>query len=116
METENWRPQLPFPQIQGIFLAVRTPSDVRILARPSWWTPGRLLMIIAALAVALLVLLLRNILQARLARVRLDERTRLAVELHDTIAQNLTGASFEINAGERLVPTDSGAALKKHLL
>lgn len=112
METENWRPQLPFPQIQGIFLAVRTPSDVRILARPSWWTPGRLLMIIAALAVALLVLLLRNILQARLARVRLDERTRLAVELHDTIAQNLTGASFEINAGERLVPTDSGAALK----
>ena len=55
-------------------------------------------------------------LQARLARVRLDERTRLAVELHDTIAQNLTGASFEINAGERLVPTDSGAALKKHLL
>ena len=112
METENWRPQLPFPQIKGIFLVVRTPDDVRVLSRPPWWTPARLLTIIAVLAAALLALLLRNVLQTRLARVRLDERTRLAVELHDTIAQNLTGASFEINAGERLVSTDANASLK----
>ena len=112
METENWRPQLPFPQIKGIFLVVRTPNDVRVLARPSRWTPARLLTIIAVLAAAFLVLLLRNILQSRLARVRLDERTRLAVELHDTIAQNLTGASFEINAAERLAPTGADASLK----
>ena len=41
-----------------------------------------------------------------------EERTRLAVELHDTIAQNLTGASFEINAAERLMPTDADESLK----
>ena len=28
-----------------------------------------------------------------------EERTRLAVELHDTLAQNLTGVSMEIEAG-----------------
>lgn len=111
METENWRPQLPFPQIKGFFLVVRTPEDVRILSRPSWWTPGKLLTVIVLLFVVLLAVLLRNILQSRLSRVRLDERTRLAVELHDTIAQNLTGASFEINAAERLVPTDAAASL-----
>lgn len=111
METENWRPQLPFPQIKGFFLVVRTMDDVRILSRPSWWTPGKLLAVIVLLFVVLLAVLLRNILQSRLARARLDERTRLAVELHDTIAQNLTGASFEINAAERLVPTDASASL-----
>ena len=52
METENWRPQLPFPQIKGPFLVIRTPEDVRILSRPSWWTPGRLLAVIAILLVA----------------------------------------------------------------
>ena len=111
METENWRPQLPFPQIKGFFLVVRTADDIRILSRPPWWTPGKLLAVIILLCVALLAVLLRNILQSRLSRVRLDERTRLAVELHDTIAQNLTGASFEINAAERLVPTDGAASL-----
>ena len=49
---------------------------------------------------------------AAFSRVRLDERTRLAVELHDTIAQNLTGASFEINAAERLAPNGADASLK----
>ena len=111
METENWRPQLPFPQIKGLFLVVRRPEDVLILSRPSWWTPGKLLAVIVLLFITLLAVLLRNILQSRLARVRLDERTRLAVELHDTIAQNLTGASFEINAAERLVPTDAASSL-----
>lgn len=128
METENWRPQLPFPQIKGFFLVVRTVDDVRILSRPSWWTPSRLLLVIVALLAALMVFIAwnrilqriverrsRQLYREQIARERselqTEERTRLAVELHDTIAQNLTGASFEINAAERLVPTDANASL-----
>ena len=128
METENWRPQLPFPQIKGFFLVVRTADDVRILSRPSWWTPSQLLLVIVTLLAALVAFIVwnrilqriierrsRQLYREQIARERselqTEERTRLAVELHDTIAQNLTGASFEINAAERLVPTDANASL-----
>ena len=129
METENWRPQLAFPQIKRFFLAIRTVDDVRVLSRPSRLTPARLLLVIAALLAALAVFavwnrILKRIVEQRsrelsreqVIRERSDmqkeERTRLAVELHDTIAQNLTGASFEINAAERLMPTDADGSLK----
>ena len=129
METENWRPQLPFPQIKRFFLVIRTMDDVRILSHPSRLTPARLLLIIAALLAALAVFAVWNRILKRIVELRSrelsreqivrersemqkEERTRLAVELHDTIAQNLTGASFEINAAERLVPTDADGSLK----
>ena len=45
----------------------------------------------------------RELFQEQIERVeadlRTEERTRLAVELHDTLAQNLTGVSMEIEAG-----------------
>ena len=129
METENWRPQLAFPQIKRFFLAIRTVDDVCVLSCPSRLTPARLLLVIAALLAALAVFavwnrILKRIVEQRsrelsreqVIRERSDmqkeERTRLAVELHDTIAQNLTGASFEINAAERLMPTDADESLK----
>ena len=119
MDLENWRPNAVFPKIKGIFLAVRTPGDIRIIARPSWWTPARLLIVIAAmLAVILAVLVwnhaLRTLAERRgreltaetvsrvASELKVRERTRLAVELHDSIAQNLTGAIMEIRTGLRL--------------
>ena len=44
--------------------------------------------------------------------MRVDERTRLAVELHDSISQNLTGASFQIDAAESMMSEDPGRAAK----
>ena len=129
METENWRPQLPFPQIKRFFLAIRTVDDVRVISRPSRLTPTRLLLVIAALLAALAVFAVWNRILKRIVELRSrelsreqvirersdmqkEERTRLAVELHDTIAQNLTGASFEINAAERLALSDTDKSLK----
>ena len=46
--------------------------------------------------------------------LRVGERTSLAVELHDTIAQNLTGVALEINAANKLIDSDLSSA-HRHL-
>ena len=113
IETENWRPNAPFPHVDGVALVVRTPEDVRVLSRPPWWTPKRLLAVIGALIAALAGIFLWNRSLNRLAErrgrelseesvahiaadLKVGERTRLAIELHDALSQNLTGVSLEI--------------------
>jgi len=117
MDTEGWQANAAFPQIRGFFLVARTPGDIRILARPTWWTARRLVAAIGALLAALAAILAWNIalrraaarrgralFQEQIGRVaadlRTEERTRLAVELHDSLAQNLTGVSMELEAGQ----------------
>ena len=131
VETENWRSNSPFPHTTGITLIIRRPADIRILAYPPWWTPPRLIAVIGTLVVFLLGIIIWNFVLKRLvdrrsrqlfkeqiartsSELRIDERTRLAVELHDSIAQNLTGISFEIDAADRLADTDL-AKMRKHL-
>ena len=119
METDNWRPNAPFPTIRGFAIVVRTPADITILKRPSWWTPARLSIGLAALFVFLIGSLAWNALLKRLAErrgrelaqsaiakaesdLKVYERTRLAVELHDSISQYLTGISLAIRAAVKL--------------
>ena len=117
METDNWRPNLPFPAIRGFFVVVRRPSDIAVLSRPSWWTPPRLAAVVGVLLLVLLGSLVWNAALKRKSErrgrelaataiakaesdLKIDERTRLAVELHDTISQNLTGISLAIRAAD----------------
>ena len=119
MDSENWRQNSVFPQLKNVFLVVRTSNDVRVLSRPSWWTPARLLVVIIAMLVLILAIVIwnwslhtlaerrgRELTEEIVSRVeselKVSERTRLAVELHDTIAQYLTGAIMEIRTGVRL--------------
>ena len=119
MDSENWRQNQVFPQLKSVFLVIRKPDDVRILSRPPWWTPGRLMVVLAVLlAVILAVAIWNRSLHALAERrgreltketishveseLKVSERTRLAVELHDTLAQYLTGAIMEIRTGVRL--------------
>ena len=111
MNVENRRPQDAFPRIRGISIVITDPDAIRVLRRPPWWTPARLLVVIAVLFALVVVLFIRNRIQRRISSVRIRERTRLAVELHDTIAQNLTGASFEINTAEQTLRADADASL-----
>ena len=112
MDIENCSSLIHVPRINGFFIVLSDPRDIRILAHPPWWTLRRLMIVVAALAALLVYLLLRSGLLKKLSRLKLAERMRLAVELHDTIAQNLTGISFEINAVEQLVQTDMNAAIR----
>lgn len=102
MDVETWRPQAPFPHVKGFAIVVRTPADICVLARPPWWTPQRLLAVIGLLALALGGVLLRNRILKRIAETKLRERTRLAVELHDAVSQNLTAVALEVNAADAL--------------
>ena len=117
METENWRSDAPFPRITGMALIMRSPADLKILSRPPWWTPLRFSVVIGALLVILSGIFIWNRMLNRLverrsrallkeqaahdgADLKVEERTRLAVELHDTLAQNLTGISLQIDAAQ----------------
>ena len=122
LETDNWRPNALFPPANRYRIVVRTPSELRILASPPWWTPGRLLIVIgilaAALALTLAWLAIRWRLNALVAKTRTDarvmERTRLAVELHDSIAQNLTGVAMEIRSAKR-AKSANPSGMDRHL-
>ncbi|MBO6167015.1 MAG: sensor histidine kinase [Kiritimatiellae bacterium] len=104
------------------------PSEDDVLAiiaqKSSWWTRERIAIAIAAAAALLLLTLAwslslrvlvnrrgRELLREKAAHLdstlRIDERTRLAVELHDSVAQNLSGVSLQVDAAlrnERLNP------------
>ena len=118
MEAEKWRPNATLQNIRGFVLAINGEDDILVLSRPSWWTPARLFIIIGALLLVLFAVLVWNaslrILAERRGRalfraqidkvsseLRIAERTRLAVELHDALSQNLTGVSMEIEAAAR---------------
>lgn len=131
MNVERWHPHDIFPRIRGFSLAIRSPKDVQIIARPPWWTPARLFTTIGILLSLLVGIIVWNILLYRVAERRGQalanekvavlesefktyERTRLAVELHDSIAQSLIGAAMEIKAVERFADSDPAVA-KSHL-
>jgi signal transduction histidine kinase len=118
METEVWSVHTPFPHIEACFIVVCGPDDVHVLKRPPWWTVGKLAGIVFSLLSVLTAFVVWNRMLQRLvdkkgrqlfkeqiasasSNLRFEERTRLAVELHDSLSQNLTGISMQIDAAER---------------
>jgi len=88
--TEN---RLPFA------LIVRSPDDVEVLAGPPWWTGEHLvLMAIGMLTVGFLIHLLYSHADERRRAAVLQERERLAHEMHDTLAQSFAGLEFKLRA------------------
>ena len=131
LEVDNWRPSAIFPQIKEVFVVATSPDAITVLARPSWWTAGRSLTVIALLLAAMFAIVawnrsLKSLAERRgreltaetishvATEMKVRERTRLAVELHDSIAQNLTGAIMEIRTGLRLGENVSGET-REHL-
>lgn len=97
-------------KVKGLALIVRTPGDIALLSRPPWWTTTKLLVLIAILLLALVVVAVRNRILRHLARLKISERTRLSVELHDTLSQNLTGVAFQVASIGSAIDKDPEAA------
>ena len=110
--------------MEGFSIVLHTPDDLGVLASLPWWTPGRLAAVIGSLFAVLCVVLLWNrslralaerrgkaLASEELERLASDlktvERTRLSVELHDSLAQNLSGVSMELDTainGDETIP------------
>jgi signal transduction histidine kinase len=80
---------------------LRSPDDVQIIQQPSWWNVEHVLYVAAFFAVLVLVFFVLVIL-GRLKGLRLqatlEERERLAYEIHDSLAQSLAGIGFQLQA------------------
>ena len=111
-ETSNWHRLSQFPHIGGFTIVIRSPEDIVILARPPWWTSKLSRYIIGSIVIILLGIIIwnrilksRKLLPEQIAyayeKLKVEERTRLAVELHDSLSQTLTGVSFQIDAAEQ---------------
>jgi len=130
-DTENWHAYTAFPHATGMGIVLRTPGDLVLLAMPPWWTPRRLLIVIGGLIVFLAALAAwsislwamairrgRQLFKEQVGRIsselRVEERTRLSVELHDSISQTLTGISLEVDTANK-VADESPSSLHEHL-
>lgn len=131
LEGPDWNPFLVFPRMESVLVVPRSPADVRVLEYPTWWTADRALTVIGILLAALVGIFIWNLALQRVAtrkgrelmmaelgvvkaKLKTDERTRLAVELHDSVAQMLTGVSMEVATAKALQDADPAVA-QRHL-
>jgi signal transduction histidine kinase len=105
--------------LSGFELLVPSPKDIRVLATPSWWTLGRVLVLAGVLAALLCAVLVwnkqlqRNVRertrqlaaeiqqrqQAELRQAAEAERARIARDLHDELGTGLTEVSLLASTG-----------------
>ena len=118
LDVENWRIGAMFPRIKGVFLVTRSGRDVSVIAAAPWWTPRKFLSVTCILLSLLAGILVWNAALRRMAvrkgrelfksqiaatstQLRFEERTRLAADLHDYLAQNLTAIGYQVSAAAR---------------
>lgn len=123
LEGPAWSTENVFPRIEDFRVVVRGADDIRILAHPPWWTPRRFICAIALLLAIIVAILVWNralnrlvvrrgraLLREQIGRereaLRVDERTRLAVELHDSLSQCLGGLACQVAATRSLIERD----------
>lgn len=93
-------------------LLPRSNEDLDVIAGPPWWNTGH---VIAIVVIALLLALVFNFIYHRIAHWRLqgvlEERQRLAHEMHDTLAQSFAGIGFQLQAIRNGIPREDTRVL-----
>jgi signal transduction histidine kinase len=83
-------------------LFLRTPGDVRVLSAAPWWTMSHTAVMAAILACAACIgaVWIRAVGRRKRQEYQavLNERTRVARELHDTVEQGLAGITLQLEA------------------
>ncbi len=112
------------PKFRRTLVLPRTADDISVLAHRPWWTPPKLLAVIILLCTLLAGAMWWNkVLKERARRhaealvderiahsaaeVKVEVRTHLAVELHDSISQSLTGIALQLDSAERANPPEN---------
>ena len=110
-ETDSWRESIVLPQTRGLKLILRSAADLKVLSHPPWWTPAKLTATVVILLVLIVFIVAANRVVSRIImRRKVSERTRLAVELHDSLSQTLAGLACQIAAGHDAISADPEAA------
>ncbi len=97
------------PSVVHCKILLRSSNDIKIVERPSWWTRLRLIYIAVVLAIVALIflaLVVHNQIERWKLQAVLEERGRLAHEIHDTMAQSFAGIGFQLQAIYKAVPHD----------
>jgi signal transduction histidine kinase len=107
-----------------ISLRITSPAALEVLRTPPWWTPRRLVVMLAALAgvtlfAGLWIAVLRrqvrrqtDALRHRIeAEAALEERQRIAREFHDSLEQELAGVSLRLDALATRINDEKGIGL-----
>jgi signal transduction histidine kinase len=105
-------------------LLLRSGADIQVLQRPSWWTAEHIAWLLGSAAAALLLAVgiivwigRRHLREQAIERMKteaefsavMNERSRMAREFHDTIAQGLGAISLQLEVAKRQIPADSNA-------
>jgi len=117
----DFGPQQPW----AFKLLARSPADLLTLSSPPWWTSSRIAWLLGLISLALLLgtvtvvafsrhrlhqsSLARRQAEAEFATI-LNERSRIAREIHDTLAQSLGATSLHLElVKDHLSPESEGA-------
>lgn len=74
-------------------------EDLDIISGPPWWSTGHIVALIVAIALlAMVSVILYHRIENWRLRAILEERSRLAHEMHDTLAQGFAGIGFQLQA------------------
>jgi signal transduction histidine kinase len=95
-------------------MLLRSNEDLEVLAGPPWWSTRHIIAIVFG---SLLLALVVNFVYHRIAHWRmqgvLEERQRLAHEMHDTLAQSFAGIGFQLQAIRNRLPEESSVVLQQ---
>lgn len=106
-EFSTTRPLVIPRNATGFRIQLRGPDDLMVLARGPWWTEKRVLwslvgLLVLALAAAIWAVTLQSMVRSQSSLIRqqagqkatLEERQRIARDLHDTLEQELVGVTM----------------------
>ncbi|MEM6886466.1 MAG: sensor histidine kinase, partial [Verrucomicrobiota bacterium] len=102
--------------VRGLTLDLRDAADIRVLVPMPWWTTGKLLGILGVLIIVLLLILIWTVSLRRRVKEQtsvigeqierqtvMDERQRIARELHDNLEQGLAGMAIQLRGALKLL-------------
>ncbi|MGO9491379.1 MAG: histidine kinase [Terracidiphilus sp.] len=88
-------------------LLLRSNEDLDVIAGPPWWSTSHMIAIaVSVLVLAFAGVVLYHRVENWRLRTILEERGRLAHEMHDTLAQSFAGIGFQLQAIRNGVPEE----------
>lgn len=88
-------------------LLLRSADDLKVLAGPPWWNTGNLIAtFVGVVALAFVGIFLYGRIENWRLRAVMEERERLAHEMHDTLAQSFAGIGFQLEAVRNGIPVE----------